>query len=93
MPCSNIISSALFLTLLNYLVFSLSILSVPDEGHSRNVPDEGHSRNVPDEGHSRNVPDEGYSRNESCTLKLISSSLFSRNKYGTVQYLVRKKHA
>ena len=39
------------------------ILSVPDEGYSRNVPDEGYSRNVPDEGYSRNVPDEGYSRN------------------------------
>jgi hypothetical protein len=42
---------------------NLSILSVPDEGYSRNVPDEGYSRNVPDEGYSRNVPDEGYSRN------------------------------
>ena len=41
------------------IVFSsLSILSVPDEGYSRNVPDEGYSRNVPDEGYSRNVPDE-----------------------------------
>jgi hypothetical protein len=39
---------------LNYLAFNLSILSVPDEGYSRNVPDEGYSRNVPDEGYSRN---------------------------------------
>jgi hypothetical protein len=27
------------------------IMSVPDEGYSRNVPDEGYSRNVPDEGY------------------------------------------
>ena len=32
------------------------ILSVPDEGYSRNVPDEGYSRNVPDEGYSKNAP-------------------------------------
>jgi len=51
----------------------ISILSVPDEGYSRNVPDEGYPRNVPDEGYSRNVPDEGYSRNASCALKLIST--------------------
>ena len=35
------------------------IVSVPDEGYTRNVPDEGYS-NVPDEGYTRNVPDEGY---------------------------------
>ena len=39
------------------------ILSVPDEGFSRNVPNEGYSRNVPDEGYSRHVPGEGYSSN------------------------------
>ena len=36
------------------------ILSVPDEGYSRNVSDEGYSER-PDEGYSRNVLDEGYS--------------------------------
>ena len=41
---------------------NLSILSVPDEGYSRNVPDEGYSRNV---------PDEGYSMSESFSINLI----------------------
>jgi hypothetical protein len=27
------------------------IVSVPDEGYTRNVPDEGYTRNVPDEGY------------------------------------------
>jgi len=31
-------------------IIQILILSVPDEGYSRNVPDEGYSRNVPDEG-------------------------------------------
>ena len=54
----------LVLFLPNYFVFPVfGLLSIPDEGYSRNVPDEGYSRNVPDEGYSRNVPDEGYSRN------------------------------
>ena len=39
------------------------------------VPDEGYSRNVPDEGYSRNVPDEGYPRSASSTLNLIPTSL------------------
>jgi hypothetical protein len=37
------------------------------------VPDEGYSRNVHDESYSRNVPDEGYSRNVSCALSCIST--------------------
>ena len=45
----------------------LQILSVPDEGNSRNVPDEGNSRNIPDEGNSRNA---------SCALNWISTFLF-----------------
>jgi len=45
------------------------------------VPDEGYSRNVPDEGYSRNVPDEGYSRNMSCTLNLISTFLLNKRFY------------
>ena len=54
----------------------LQILSVPDEGNSRNVPDEGNSRNIPDGGNSRNIPDEGNSRNASCALHWISTFLF-----------------
>ena len=45
------------------IIWLSKLLSVPDEGYSRNVPDEGYSRNVPGEGYSRNVPDEGYSSN------------------------------
>jgi hypothetical protein len=41
-------------------ISNLSIISVPDEGSTRNVPDEGSTRNVPDEGYTRIVPDEGY---------------------------------
>jgi len=58
---------------------TLSTLSVPDEGYSRNIPDEGYSRSVPDEDYSRNVPDEGYSRNVSCALNLISTFLLPIN--------------
>ena len=54
------------------MLSNISMLSVPDEGYSRNVPDEGYSSNVPDEGYSSNVPDEGYSRNASCALNFIS---------------------
>ena len=40
------------------------------------VSDEGYSRNVSDEDYSRNVPDEGYSRNASDTPNLISTFFF-----------------
>ena len=43
---------------------NLLLMSVPDEGYSRNVPDEGYY--VSDEGYY--VSDEGYSRNASCAL-------------------------
>jgi len=55
----------------------MSILSVPDEGYSRNVPDEGYSRNV---------PDEGYSRNASCALNLISTFLLKNFHYLNIFY-------
>ena len=57
------------------------ILSVSEEGYSRNVPDEGYSRNVPDEGYSRNVPDEGYSRNvpDEGYSRIVPDEGYSRN--------------
>jgi len=39
------------------------------------VRDEGYSRNVRDEDYSRNVRDEGYSRNSSCALNMIITLL------------------
>jgi len=50
-----------------FSIISLSTLAI------LSVPDEGYSRNVPDEGYYRNVPDEGYSRNASCTLYSLST--------------------
>ena len=51
------------------------LLSLHDEGYSRNVSGEGYSRNVSGEGYSRNVSGEGYSRNVSGALDLISTFL------------------